>query len=663
MLIFIYVISTLSWANVIYLETVNRVTVKKIFDHSLLGSSSVDSLAVVGLALLFGGLSSRSLIVRTLLAAVFVACIASVAVGLAEAVKIAALFTFPVLAAMLGAAFLSNRRSGGNTRRWISALSMDARRVAVALLLVISILEVASLARWIAYPGFPDKIYGDESWRFAELESALFHSFGVLSPQILVLTSFAFLYRQQVLSSLDRLTRRKSPPLGDEEKVLENKTSWKWDDKSRKAESESVDVTSATTVIHEPASVSVRSIFLSHRTLLAIALATSVLIAIYPHLPGVNPLGTGISTDEKFYMNWLSQIRSNAGQGLDAIIHSTFQIAHGDRPLSLLALIALANISGSADLTIARFLPIGLAPALVISVFMLLRFVPAKNVENRNTRAAIVALIAALSPQVVVGIYAGFLANWLALIPALFAILFMIRGWESADLKKTSIYAGGLFGTLVLVLLFHVYTWGHLIVVMGLFLGGSYLLLRKSTTNSNLKVILLAVSLAASIAVDTGKSTYFDVPAGLQRDTFVAGNALSLENFESRWETLYSTLQVYIGGFLSNPVLFALAFIWIFQSSYKTSLDRFLLMMLFLLALPVLFGNLPLQVRMIFNTLFYIPAALVVYNIKQKEGNRVFLVALVAVLLVMANYALRAMANLYLVLPEDFELEKAILLS
>src|SRR5207247_8088639 len=99
------------------------------------------------------------------------------------------------------------RRSGQRNESSSPLERADIQRVVRAFLVVIIILEIGALARWTTYPLYPTEIYGDPSWRFAELESALFHSLGLLSPFLVVLVGFSFLYKWFILDVLKKIGR------------------------------------------------------------------------------------------------------------------------------------------------------------------------------------------------------------------------------------------------------------------------------------------------------------------------------------------------------------------------------------------------------------------------------------------------------------------------
>jgi hypothetical protein len=210
----------------------------------------------------------------------------------------------------------------------------------------------------------------------------------------------------------------------------------------------------------------------------------------------------------------------------------------------------------------------------------------------------------------------------------------------------------------------HVYTWGHLVIIAGLFLAISFLSARRLTSDFKFKTILLLAAIISSVVIDYVKSEAVGVPSGLSRDTGVAGYSLSLDNFDSRWTTVSDTLGEYVGGYLSVPILLSLTLFWVFRARMwpvdnksgcingnTSSFDRVVFSMLFVLAIPILFGDMTVQARLFYNTPFFIPAALVLFN--ANKARLVLLLSIAFVVLVLANYAINAMSNLNLVVPDN----------
>ncbi len=81
--------------------------------------------------------------------------------------------------------------------------------------------------------------------------------------------------------------------------------------------------------------------------------------------------------------------------------------------------------------------------------------------------------------------------------------------------------------------------------------------------------------------------------------------------------------------------------------------------MLFALAIPILFGSMTVQARLLYNTPFFIPAAVALLGLTRARLPT--LLAFAFVILVLSNYAVGAMANLNLVVPDNAILENPFL--
>jgi len=661
---FLYPIVALSYFSINYTETVHRITMRQNFDVSLFGSLEVDSLTAIGLGLLFLALNSRLKVSKIAFVLLFMAAISAFFTA-GWTLVLGALAIVPAIVALLITAANADRKRPlyGRSKR----LPFDGKRVAAIFLGIVIIIEAGALAKWIAYPFIPGEIFGDISWKFAELESALFHSLGLLSPVLVVLLAFSFLFRWYLVDGLRKISKAFVPTRNDsmkQESVAQPAEHKKQVETTVRTKSSSLLVTYAATN-----TLTSRHL---HRGLLALALVVAPLLMIYPHLPGINPGGEGVSTDEQYYSRWTSLFRASisAGDGSWAqILTSAFTINNGDRPLTLLAILTISNLGNVPDLMVIRFLPVALAPALVASNYILLRrTLSAKQFGANRVKvfASIGAVLAIFSPQIVVGEYAGLLANWIALTVAYFAFYLMISGWESVDRKNLFVSSGALFAVLLVTMLIHLYTWAHLLAVVVLFASLSYLLSRKTVSAPRTKLLIMIAVVLVSFTVDYGRSLYFGTPAATEGGSALASN-MEAHDPSSRWDRLYITLGSYVGGFLSNPALFLLALVWVVRSK-QNGLSILMLSMLIMLSVPVAVGSVEFQTRVLYNTPIHVAAVMALMWTggklgRQSEDKSLQKLLIVCMIFVMATYALRAMANLPLELPDGYQLERNFLLS
>jgi len=255
---------------------------------------------------------------------------------------------------------------------------------------------------------------------------------------------------------------------------------------------------------------------------------------------------------------------------------------------------------------------------------------------------------------------AGFLSNWIALIAAYFALYFMIRGWESQDRRQAIVSFTILSGILLITMLIHLYTWANFLVVILVFAGISYLFARKSVTGAKFKALILLAVVVTAFSIDYARSLALATTGAAESDSVIASN-IQLQDTGERWNRLHFTLSSYVGGFLSNPALFLLGLVWLARSNQSEGLGRVMLSMFFIMAFPIMFGSVEFQTRVLYNIPFHIPALLVLYGTRI-DSKILRSLLIVAVIVTSATYALHAMANLYLVLPEGFGLDAPILL-
>ncbi|MGI0016776.1 MAG: hypothetical protein ACREBU_25430, partial [Nitrososphaera sp.] len=129
--LFTYLILALSIFSIPYKETVHRLTMFRVFDESLFGSTMMDSLAAIGFMLLFLSLSSRLPLLRIVSITVFAVAIAGIALGSPYLVN-AGMATLPIIAGLLiDAKLAAGKKTKVNRRPPItSGVQVDYKRVA-----------------------------------------------------------------------------------------------------------------------------------------------------------------------------------------------------------------------------------------------------------------------------------------------------------------------------------------------------------------------------------------------------------------------------------------------------------------------------------------------------------------------------------------------------
>lgn len=373
----------------------------------------------------------------------------------------------------------------------------------------------------------------------------------------------------------------------------------------------------------------------TRRVYIIIFITLSVIMVVIPHLPAVNKDNRDVGVDTHYYVDWINTLTQS--DNFTEFFRQAFSIIQqGDRPLTLILLYAIVKIINVNPLLIVDYVPLILAPAHVLVMYLLTRELTSKN----EPVALTAAFLTALSFQTLVGIYAGFYANWLAIIIGYLSFVFLFRFLKTPNNSDLVVYST----LLTLVLFSHVYTWTILVIVTTIFL---LVILKLGYYRRRVLMILLMI-ISVTVTMDVVKNLATGSRTGFERDVQVSISAGSfLEQFELRWGNLIDTLTKYAGQF-SNFIILMLGVFWIFFANLREKSTIFLMSFLSLGILPLFFGNWVIQSRVFYDIPFQIPAAIaLVYLKKQENGNLLFL----PICLLLIAVSIRAVSNFYYVAP------------
>jgi hypothetical protein len=216
------------------------------------------------------------------------------------------------------------------------------------------------------------------------------------------------------------------------------------------------------------------------------------------------------------------------------------------------------------------------------------------------------------------------------------------------------------FSTLLIGVLFtHVYTWTILAAVAGIFLLVMLLLgiwdMKKKNKNKNKNIVSnnpftnrkritwLLIAVLVSVGVDITKVLLTDSSGGLVQDIELAQTNLGIEQFNTRFDTLDSTMHGSLGGIFSNFIILILGLFWVLKSNIREPSTIFLMIFLSLGLIPLNIGGWILQTRVLYDMPFEIPAAIALYYISRRSDSMLVTLAactwLVAVsLITVMNY-------------------------
>lgn len=362
----------------------------------------------------------------------------------------------------------------------------------------------------------------------------------------------------------------------------------------------------------------------------------SIALVIIPHIPTINPDSQQVGVDTRYYVTWITNL--DESKNAQEFIHQAFiEQNKGDRPLSLIFLYMLHRSLSVTLFDIIEYVPIILSPALAITTYFFVR-----ELTSNDIASILASFLTAVSFQTLIGIYAGFYANWLALIFGYLSLLFLFRFLKSSGNRNLLLY-----GLLIIMTLFtHVYTWSIFAIVIGAFLV--VMLLKNSYHNNRRKtVLLLLMVLLMTVAIDAARALSANSSGGIERDLEIAESLAGPEQFALRWNNLSYALFTFVGGQFANFIILGLGLYWLIRAGIRDVSTIFLMIFLSVGLLPFLFGEWQIQSRVFYNIPFQIPAALALWHIR-KYGN---LGVVSAICVWLIAVAIISVTNFYLISP------------
>jgi hypothetical protein len=356
----------------------------------------------------------------------------------------------------------------------------------------------------------------------------------------------------------------------------------------------------------------------------------SLVIALIPHQPQINPNGQQIGVDTDYYVNWINAL-SHATDYRD-FFHQAFVVqSFGDKPLVLIFLFTITKFLNVADpFFILEHVTMILGPLLVLVTFYLTR-----EMTSNDKQALLASFLTSISFQVTVGIYAGFYANWFALIIGYLSFLFLVRCLKYSSNENLIV-----FSVLIIVLLFtHVHTWSVLVAVMSVLL----IVMIKVKQYSKRRTALLLIILLSSVIFDVVRTSMTGSMTGIEKDIeFAKATGTGIEQFALRWSNLTRSVYSFLGGQFSNFIIFSLGLYWAFQSNTRDISTKFLMIFMSIGLIAFLIGDYRVQARIFYDIPFQIPAALALSSLwKSQRGS---LIA-IPICIWLVSLTIRAVSN------------------
>jgi hypothetical protein len=361
---------------------------------------------------------------------------------------------------------------------------------------------------------------------------------------------------------------------------------------------------------------------------LLLAMILSVILVLIPQHPLINKDNQDIGIDTSFYVTWIRELTRS--KNVSDLVYQAFVVQghSGDRPLSLIFLFLVYQVAGDNYLSeVIEHFPVILGPGIVLALYLL-----ALELTRNERIGLIAAFFGALSFHTLIGIYAGFYANWLGLIVGYVSIAFLFRYLRSGRLSDIVVFSALLIG----VLFIHVYTWTVLALVSGTFLVAMLVVViwnkhkkRKNKNNDNnsnnhftkRRIIWLLLAILVSAVVDISRVMLTGSSGGVEQDIQLAQTNLGIEQFGKLWFLLNVTMHDSLGGVFSNFIILILALFWVLKSNMREPGTVFLMIFLSAGLVPLCIGSWTVQVRVLYDIPFEIPAAIALYYISTRSGS------------------------------------------
>lgn len=335
----------------------------------------------------------------------------------------------------------------------------------------------------------------------------------------------------------------------------------------------------------------------------------SVVLALIPHQQTINKYNLQISSDTDYYIEWINPLLESSN--IQEFVTRAFVLVnYGDRPLTLIFLLTLHKLIPIDLFYMLDYMPVILGPLLVLAIYFLTR-----EVTSNDTISLLASFLTSISFHSLIGIYAGFYANWLALIIGYMSFVFLIRFLKIQTRLNFVIYSV----LLVILLFIHTYTWTILSLAMGIFL----IVVLKTRYYNRRGIILLLLVILSLVFIDIVRMEITGSSGGIEKDIEnINLGRISVDQFALRWSNLIYTTQVYLGGQFSNFIIYILGLYWLFIFRFSEQSSIFIIIFLSIGIIPLFFGDALIQARTFYNIPFQIPAAIALDHIKRKANNK-----------------------------------------
>ncbi len=372
--------------------------------------------------------------------------------------------------------------------------------------------------------------------------------------------------------------------------------------------------------------------FLNHsRLVLLIATVSAFFLAFVPYHPDLNPTANLVGIDTPLYLSWTNQMLQRSTWG--AVQYAFVGGLQGSRPAFLILLYSLVSL-GIPPYQLIQWLPSAMGPLLVLSSYVF-----ARSGGRRQGFAGLAAIFTVFSYYVTVGMWAGYYANWFALIESYLLFACLLRLADTPSFSKL-----GMMTVLSVALqLTHEWTWILVLAIAFVFAVTVW-----KETRSGLLVKSIVLLIFAGLVIDVLKSQLFGVRT-LGADLATKVPQSFLAQVLGFWSELVYGLLFTHGGLFSNSILIALGLMSVLTLKFADRFERLLILWVGLASVPFAFLNSYHQMRILYDLPLPILASTGLLALFPLVGPRTLRssgLLLLLVMAVIANYAMIAMLQL-----------------
>jgi hypothetical protein len=315
---------------------------------------------------------------------------------------------------------------------------------------------------------------------------------------------------------------------------------------------------------------------------LSLTVLLSVFAVVYPYFPNVNPRGLNVGVDISRYVA--------SARLVDADVSQAFSVSGGSRPLIFLVIFGVQRLTGLSIEASVNYLPVLLAPVLVLSAFFL-----ARVVSGNDCVAVWSAFFTSTGIQITVGIYSYFLTNMLALSLAFLSSALLLLGLRRGSylFALAASFLGGL------LLFTHPWTFDQLlgsVLVFALYAGYEGWRRRRY---EQFYPLIVYVGLMGFF--EFCKSFIFQGIGSVGASSAVTGNLAGLGGF---WAASIFGFRLLYGGFESNVLLISLSLIGVYLLKRGVVAERFFVVYCVASSLVFLVGDDSIKARLLYNLPF-----------------------------------------------------------